>query len=57
METVFIVLWLSGHKGKAGIAQIVEYRAAAAAATRRGYVVFFHTSGVVLFSTGFVRGQ
>ena len=45
----FIVLRFAGHKGKAGIAQIVEYRAAAAAATGQAHVIFFHTSGVALF--------
>ncbi len=44
----FIVLRFAGHKGKAGIAEIVEHRAAAAAATRQAHVVLFHAPGVTL---------
>ncbi len=45
----FVVFRLARHKGKAGIAQIVEYRTAAAAAARQADVVLFHTAGVTLF--------
>ena len=45
----FIVLGFTRHESKAGIAEIVEYRAAAAAAAGQAHVIFFHPAGVALF--------
>ncbi|MNV36390.1 hypothetical protein D3C71_1278650 [compost metagenome] len=45
----FIVLRFPGHKGKAGITEVVEHRAATAAATGQTHVVLFHAPRVALF--------
>ncbi len=45
----FIVLRFARHKGKAGIAQIVKHRAAAAAAASQTDVVLFHAPRIALF--------
>lgn len=45
----FIVPRLAGHKGETGVAQIVEYRPAAATAPRQPNAILFHTPGVALF--------
>src|SRR5699024_3840134 len=45
----YYVLRLASHKGKAGITEIVEHRAATAAAPRQADVIFFHPPGITLF--------
>lgn len=44
-----VVARFAGHKGEAGIAQIVKYRPAAAAAPRQPNAVLLHTPGIALF--------
>ena len=44
----FVVFRFARHKGKAGIAEVVEYRAAAAAAPGQPDVVLFHAPGIAL---------
>ena len=45
----FVVTRFARHKGKTGVAQIVEYRPTAAAATRQANAVLLHSPGVALF--------
>ncbi len=52
------VFRFTGHKGKAGITEVMEYRAAAAATAGQTDVLSssFHTPRITLF-TGFARVQ
>ncbi len=45
----FVILRFARHKGKTGIAEIVEHRAATAAAPRQTNVIFLHPARVALF--------
>ncbi len=45
----FIVFRFTGHKGKAGITEVMEYRAAAAATAGQTDIIFFHTPRITLF--------
>ncbi len=45
----FVVFRFTRHKGKAGIAEIVEHRAAAAASACKTDIVLFHAPRVALF--------
>lgn len=45
----FVVTRFAGHKGETGVAQVVKYRPAAAAAPRQPNAVLLHAPGVALF--------